>query len=59
MNNLMNYRPRPKAEGYSSSGCAQHLGPDSFECRPERYDIDVLLPTTISKELFSFDSYDQ
>ena len=58
----MNYRPRPKpkAECDSSSGGIQHRGADSFDCRPERYYIDVLKKLThILKELFSFDRYDK
>ena len=43
MDHLMNYRPRPKAEDDSSSDDPQHRGADSFDCRPERYDIDILL----------------
>ena len=39
----MSYRPRPKTSDESSSGGPQHRGPDSLDCRPERYDIDVLL----------------
>ena len=30
----------PSASGDSSSG-AQHLGADSFDCLPERYEIDL------------------
>ena len=41
----MNYRPRPSASGDSSSGVPQHLGADSFDRRPERYEIDVYYPT--------------
>ena len=31
----------PSASGDSSSGGPQHLGADSFDCRPERYEIVV------------------
>ena len=44
---LMNYHPRP--EGDSSSGGPQHQGADSFDCCPERYNIDVLLPNSYFK----------
>ena len=43
---MMNYCPRLKASGNSSLGGPQHLGADSFDCRPERYNIDVLLPNS-------------
>ena len=35
----MNFRPRSSASGDSSFGGPQHLGADSFDCRPERYEI--------------------
>ena len=35
----------------SSSGGPLHLGPDSFDCRPEKYNIDILLPNSYLKEL--------
>ena len=37
----MNYRSKAKDD--SSSHGQQHRGADSFDCRPERYDTDVLL----------------
>ena len=37
------------AEGESSSGSPQHRGVDNFGCRPERYDIEVLLPHSYFK----------
>ena len=36
---MINY---PKASGDSSSSDPLHLRADSFDCHPERYDIDVL-----------------
>ena len=55
----MNYRPRLKAEGDSSSSGPQHRGSDRFACRPARYDIDVLLPNSYFKGTVFFDCYDQ
>ena len=52
VDHLMNYRPRPKAEGDSSSGGPQHRGADTFDCRLKRYEIDVLLTNSYLKELF-------
>ena len=61
----MKYRPRPKPRAivhrvdhpmnYSPRFRPWAIAPkaDRFDCRPARYDIDVLLPTRISKGLFS------
>ena len=55
LNDSQNYQPREwcgppdelllkaEASDHSSSGSQQYLRADNFDCRPERYDIDVLL----------------
>ena len=56
VDNQMNFRKRLKVEGDSSSGGPQRPGADSFDCRPERYEIVVFIEQSIFQETVLFRS---